>query len=1110
MNEKKHDLSPSPKEQHDMPAQAEQAYQTLFAAQMVVNQGYLDQAAELPVVPFEETGVRQLRELDTVRLYNISKIVYDRRVDALNNLLNVYSALGNAYGLAFIIKSEKKSTSLYLAIRAYNSNYPASKGGNILNRAIAGHFSGSSVTMLDAREDAAILTGVRGYMHKEGNWGISAAVAVPSLKDEEKIAFTQGIDRLMDAMEGQEYTAILLAEPYSKQDTLEVQNAYSDILSSLYACEKQQLTLSQRQSGTISTASTSSFSTTLMRSLTRTQTHSVNETHTKSHTVSHTTSHSKTSGSTWNFNLGGAASLAGGAIGFVGGPIGAMIGMQLGGAVGGMLPTFSSSESTTETTSDTTSDGTSSTVQQGTGNSTGDTEAIQVQQQNGKTDTASYSKDTGISTVIELRNAQVERLAQKIESHLDRIDTIRSFGAWKAGAFFLSPDAEIASTAASIYLGMLRGEDTHLGNATIITWQGDTHKKAVLGNLAELSIPRLVLASQGTEVLPVAPATMISSRELALMMNFPRRSVGGIAVLDGVSFGREPRLLHEVVQNDKRQIHLGSIYHLFQKRPATVTLNRDDFTKHVLVTGTTGTGKSTSIRYILQQIHRQKIPFLVLEPAKSEYANLASLGTADKPVHVFQVGGKESENSLRLNPFVFPQEGNITLMEHIDRVCSLFNAAFPMYAAMPQILEEAVVSAYERYGWDITSSLFTGQNATPLFPTLRDVAEEIEDIVKGAGYEGEARGTYIGALKTRIISLTRGSLGLTFSVSQNEETPQDKLFEQPCIVNLASLGSAEKKAIVMGMLLIRLQEYRLAKGQPENDHLRHLIVVEEAHNLLKSSGDAANMEAANPRGQAIEYFSNLIAELRAYGQGFLIADQSVSALDAAVQRNTNTKIAFCAPFETDREILAGALSLDEEQKNSLARLESYTAIVKQNDWADAVQCRIDEQANTHFPPTASDIKHSLGKNTCPIFAKAMQLVAAASAPQQSINKGNDAPDDMDMLLWIQTNGVLFPGAFELWKAIVRGESATLSERQIAQSLYVFPESKRILDSALQCTCTYQGLISRLRVEISNTGIFPSGTMTEINRMVYLLLLCVEKYPQRVADALQQIESERSS
>jgi hypothetical protein len=1091
-----------------------QALQSVAVAQMVVNQGHLDIAADLPVVPFTETGIRPLSSVDTVRLYNITRVIYDRREDSLNNLLNVYAALGHDYGLGLIIRSDTEQTSLYLAVRAYSQARSAHDGGQILTKAIEGHFPGTDIKLLGNDETHNILgfrkkdekeeylPGLRRYS-RHGNLGISAAVAVPSLKDDEKIAFTQGIERLIDAMEGKEYTAIIMAEPFSKHDVLIAQRGYEEMLSCLSAFGKQQITVSQNHTDTVSHALTASMSTSFMSSLSKTQTHSLSEARTESQSTSHRVSDSHTNTATWNFNMGGAISMVGGAIGgFADGKIGAVLGMQLGGAIGGLLPSLSRSSSKTSGSDDTVTNGDSETVASTDTNGMAETDATTDQTSVSNAKAASQTMSSGINSVFDLRNVPVERLMEKLEAHLERIDQIRAFGAWTAGAYFLSSEAETASTAASIYLGALRGVNSDLGNAAIVRWnnKNSDNRAAVLDNLAELAIPKLILAKRLEEAFSVVPANIISSKELALMMNFPRRSIGGITVLDGVSFGREKKLLHTVVaDNSKAEIMLGTVHHLFKDRHGDVTLNRDDLSRHALVTGTTGVGKSTTIKHILWQLHEQKIPFLVLEPAKSEYSELGSLDSSKNPVHIFQVG-RAADNCLRLNPLVFPQNGAITLMEHIDRVCALFNAAFPMYAAMPQILEEAVVRAYERHGWDIMTSRFVGKKAAPVFPTLRDIAAEIEDIVTSAGYGGESRSTYIGALKTRIQSLMRGSLGLTFGASQNEETSPAMLFDTPCVVNLASLGSPEKKAIVMGMLLIRLEEYRIDTGVPHDARLRHLMVVEEAHNLLKNTGDASNMEIANPRGQAIEYFANLIAEMRAYGQGFLIADQSVSVLDASVLRNTNTKISFCAPFDADRKILGGALSLDELQQQAMAKLESYTALVKQNDWADAVLCKM---KNFSFVKTENKQKALITTENDIYLSTAIEC--AVSHLKHKIHN-LDIRNITDILLWMKRNKNMNGKDYDAWKAILKQKAEYISEKQIGKALYAFPEIVCIVRQALQCTSTAEGMLSRLYLELSRMAGFADEDLPLANLLVRSLLLAGDGDKQKIGHALHLIES----
>lgn len=1076
-----------------------QAENIFSLAQSVIDQTYLTSAEQMPIASLDDFEIDLLGQPDRVHLLELTRVVYDQRENSLENLLNVYAALGQNYGLGLLIRSEKSTTRLFLVVRAYSQTYAASTGKKILERAIEGHFPGTALRPLEEDEPQAVLgfcsksakkneESLQGLyeMTRSNNWGISATVAVPSLKAEEREAFTQGIEKFIDAMEGKEYCALIFAEPMSRESIASIQSGYEQLASSLSGYGKVQLSFSQSDSEAVGESMARSFSVSTMESLSQTQTQSTSSTRTTS------TTKTKTTG--WNVAPGVGIGATIGLLLTGGNPMGAMIG----GAIGSAAPSYNTSKSDTQTLSDAQT--------QGQATAEGVTQGINIQVGETQTGSKTITVSTGHNLVVDFRNVAVERLSEKIDGHLKRLDEIRAYGAWTAGAFFIAPDAEIADTAASIYMGTLRGECSDLGNATIVKWDNSdkTKRDLALQSLAELRIPRLRMNSESEEMpIWVTPATLVSSKELALMMSLPRKSIGGVTVLDGVGFGREARLLGEAANKDTgRKISLGKIRHLYRDRQNLVTLNADDFTRHVLVTGTTGTGKTTTIKHILREMQKltRKVPFLVLEPAKDEYSDLLNMRDANNPVHIYQVG-KADETCLKLNPLVFPWDGSITLMEHIDRVCALFNAAFPMYAAMPQILEEAVVRSYERWGWDLMTSRFVGSSSSPIFPTLRDVADEVEDIVTSAGYDGESKSTYIGALKTRINSLMRGSLGMTFGASHSDETSPISLFDQPCIVNLASLGSPEKKAIVMGMLLIRLQEYRISKGMPQDDSLRHLMVVEEAHNLLKHTGDAANLEMANPRGQAVEYFSNLIAEMRAYGQGFLIADQSASVLDPAIQRNTNTKIAFCAPFEADREILSGALSLDDEQKKALARLESHTAIVKQNNWADAVQCHIDIYSAGATTPNFADAPQ---KGPLQVEQQDTLSDIALHFLLSRIGKAQGDSVDIEAInRWasnLQQGGNIVAG---IWKKLCSDQEYIPSEEEAGQALYAFPRLTSAVQQAFQSTETPEGMRTRLIIEIEWANQILSSTQIELAKFVSLLLMPC-KSDEKVASILNSL------
>src|SRR5205814_269464 len=126
-----------------------------------------------------------------------------------------------------------------------------------------------------------------------------------------------------------------------------------------------------------------------------------------------------------------------------------------------------------------------------------------------------------------------------------------------------------------------------------------------------------------------------------------------------------------------------------------------------------------------------------------------------------------------------------------------------------------------------------------------------------------------GALLTRINGLRAGGKGRMLDVQRS--LPMDALLKHPTVLELEGMGDDDDKAFVMGLLLIRLYEHRRAGGEVAG--LQHLLVIEEAHRLLTNVGPRSSQEEADPRGKAVETFANLLSEIRAYGQGVIVADQ---------------------------------------------------------------------------------------------------------------------------------------------------------------------------------------------------------------------------------------------
>ena len=207
-------------------------------------------------------------------------------------------------------------------------------------------------------------------------------------------------------------------------------------------------------------------------------------------------------------------------------------------------------------------------------------------------------------------------------------------------------------------------------------------------------------------------------------------------------------------------------------------------------------------------------------------------------------------------------------------------------------------------------------------------------MLEESAYSSDNKSDYTGALVTRLKSLTTRINGLIFV---SDDIPMHKLFDSKVIVDLSRIGSSETKSLIMGILVLKLQEYRMDHAVP-NQQLKHVTVLEEAHNLLRRTSSEQTSEGSNLLGKSVEMLANSIAEMRTYGEGFIIADQSPGLLDMSVIRNTNTKIIMRLPDYSDRELVGKAAGLNEDQIIELTKLDNGEAAVQQSEWLEAVLC----------------------------------------------------------------------------------------------------------------------------------------------------------------------------
>ena len=551
----------------------------------------------------------------------------------------------------------------------------------------------------------------------------------------------------------------------------------------------------------------------------------------------------------------------------------------------------------------------------------------------------------GESLTQNYTNYSIKHALELLEEQMKRYEQSTALGMWDFAAYVLSEDMNVANNVAHSYLALTQGEKSYMSHSTVNLWRGDMgnnseNAQEICAYLRELRHPifglnpELTIDAPTFNVYPdiVTAATNLSGKELAYSLNFPQRSVSGLPVIECAEFGRNVISLEEY---GNRQIRLGNIFHMNHPELQEVHLSVRSLASHAFITGSTGSGKSNTIYHMLDELGERGINYLVIEPAKGEYKNVFG---NDKDVYVYSTN-PEISPLLRINPFSFPK--GIHLLEHLDRLVEIFNVCWPMYAAMPAVLKSAVEKSYEDCGWDLLTSQNIYDNA--LYPEFADVARNIKVIIESSEYDSENKGAYKGSLLTRLQSLTNGINGLIFST---DDISDNDLFENNVIIDLSRVGSSETKSLIMGMLILKLQEFRMSGNIPMNSDLRHVTVLEEAHNILRRTSIEQATESANILGKSVEMIANAIAEMRTYGEGFIIADQAPGLMDMSVIRNTNTKIIMRLPDQEDRNLVGKAANLNEDQIIELAKIPRGVAAVYQNEWVQPVLCKIDKYSFT--------------------------------------------------------------------------------------------------------------------------------------------------------------------
>ena len=493
----------------------------------------------------------------------------------------------------------------------------------------------------------------------------------------------------------------------------------------------------------------------------------------------------------------------------------------------------------------------------------------------------------------------------------------QAVGAWRTAVYLLGDENSyyrLSSVWQSIYSG-----EASLPEPVRVWESQAAGELAVNWAMPDLPGP----PGPGYYQLPFAYQTLLTSTQLAAYIHLPTIETGGFSIQLVPDYDVVPRPLPP-----GESLSLGQVIDRARPTDNRYSVSLADLNRHALVAGVTGSGKTNTLFYILTQLWKLRIPFLVLEPAKTEYRSLLTDPSIGRDLRVFTLG-EEQISPLRLNPFEV--EPGVSVATHIDLLKSVFNASFGMWNPLPQVLERCIHGVYRDYGWDPVRGInrrldgsATGHQEEA-FPTLTDLHDKIEEVAESLGYEERVTSDIKAALSTRLNSLRIGGKGVMLDTQRS--IPVAELLSQPTVIELEPIGDDDEKAFLMGLILIRLYEHLRVTGSLEGVSLKHVVVVEEAHRLLANVPPSANQEQSNVRGKAVETFANMLSEIRAYGEGFLVAEQIPSKLALDVIKNTNLKIVHRIVAGDDRQVLGQTMNMDEQQRDMLSTLRVGQAAV---------------------------------------------------------------------------------------------------------------------------------------------------------------------------------------
>ena len=584
--------------------------------------------------------------------------------------------------------------------------------------------------------------------------------------------------------------------------------------------------------------------------------------------------------------------------------------------------------------------------------------------QHGSSDTTTNTHGTSESftksITKNLVNAHVAHVIEHLNKQKTRYEEGKAIGMWNVGCYLFSNAGNITSPLQ--LKSILSGKDSiyePIRIHDISEFCENAGRHSYHGFLNAPYIETHVKTSDSIPTIfnhPFGPVfngltTVLTTKELACMANFPLHSVPGINVVDAIP----PFVIAEQKGIDgKKCIEVGKLLWSGKTTEIRIKLPIDTLSRHALVCGVNGSGKTNTVLSVLDGLMKENRHFFVIEPAKTEYVDWAieynkTIKDPKKKIKIFIPGceryakGGITPDKLQLNPFevINLPNSEMRVLSHIDRLKATFASAFPMQDILPVIMEHLLYKLYTDKHQMIDKDDKTNYMKKG-FPTLTTVNTPfIDELMSDIGYAKENTQNISAALRTRFKSLKYGwknellnnekLSGKTWNEDkkewENSQLTWEELFGSPVVVNLSYAGDDQDRAFIMSLLLQFLYEYRIAESESgkvdfNSNKCRHLVVVEEAHRVMANS-----VNPESPQYKSGLMFSNFLSEVRAYGQGMMVVDQVPTRLIEDAIKNTNVKIIHKLVASDDSQRIAECIGLTPEQQKVIAKLSIGQAVL---------------------------------------------------------------------------------------------------------------------------------------------------------------------------------------